>query len=344
MASGAADGFATAGARVAGLGAGYGVGGALYSSSRGAAGNNIRGALGGAASGAAAGAMIAGPIGAAVGAVAGLVGGIVGMGAASKAAAKAMAEAMKQVALSMDSLRASVTGDNLALSIADVEADREQRRKMIEDAWSGGDANSDRVQWRTKKLAEMNALEDQRIAKLRVEYEQQQTYAREDLEVRKLRAEGHTKEADALARQEAADREIAQAVADHRSDEYIATLKYVTGLELATNAMDKATSSAVNMVEGYKLQAEVFRVMASGPRTSSLSAGGYGSSYTPRMIPTGGTRGTPQPTTPQVLQPVVFTVDARVFAEGMLKQFGAGQTGGNLKVAFGDLVQRAIPE
>jgi hypothetical protein len=324
--------------------AGYQTGQSLYSTSHSTSGNYARGALSGAAQGAAMGAMIAGPAGAAVGALAGFVGGIMGVGSAAKEAARQMAEAVKAVSISMDALRANVRGDTLAEGIAGIEADREQRRKMIEDAWSGGDANSDRVQWRTKKLKEMNALEDERIAKLREEYAQQQTYAREDLEVRKLRAEGHTKEADAMARQQAADREIAQAIADHRSDEYIATLKYVTGLELATNAMDKATSSAVNMVEGYKLQAEVFRVMASGPRTSSLSAGGYGSSYTQRVIPTGGTRGMPQPTTPQVLQPVVFTVDGRVLAEGMLKQFGAGVTGGNLKVAFGDLVQRAIPE
>jgi hypothetical protein len=325
--------------------AGFSLGQQFYSSSHSGGGNTVRGAVGGTLAGALAGTAIAPGIGTAVGAMAGFVGGILGVGSAAKDAARQMADAVKQVTLSTAALRADVAHDTVAAGIAAIEADRAARIKAVEDAWSGGGAGSDRVLWRTAREKEINALEDERIAKLKEEYALSQTYAREDLEVRKLRAEGHAKEADAMARQDAADREIAQAIADHRSDEYIATLRYVTGLELATNAMDKATSSALNMVEGYKLQAAVFRVMAAGPATQSVGGAYAGASYSgPIRPPTGPARGTPQPTDPVTLQPLVLTVDGRVLAEGMLKQYGAGQTGGNLKVAFGALVQRAIPE
>lgn len=268
---GAAAGGAFAG--LAGLGTGYGIGGALYNSGMGRGQNNTRGALGGAAGGAAMGALMGSvipglgtAIGAVIGGAAGAIGGLLGIGSAAKQAAKQMADAQATLKISMQGLRATVSGDQLGVAIAQIEAEREKYRRDYEDAYAGGKNERERY----RLIGEMNALENKRIQMLRDEYALKQQYATEDLEARKLRAEGHTSEADALTRKNAADREIAQAIADHRSDEYIATLRYVTGLELATNAMDKAGSAALNMVSGYKYQAAFFNAMTARSGTGVL--------------------------------------------------------------------------
>lgn len=251
-----------AGIALASAGVGYGIGQATFSTSHGAAGNNARGGLGGAAAGAGIGFMIAGPMGAAVGAVAGFVGGIVGVGKASREAAKQMAEAVKQVALSMDALRATVKGDALAQGIAAIEADRAARAKAIEEAWSGGDANSDRVRWRTQQHKELNALEDERIRQLREEFALQQTRADEDLRVRTLRNQGQAHDADVLAKQLADQREYDAAVKAGRDENYLSLLKWNQGIEQSAVAMNAATASALNMVQGYRTQAVIFAAMA----------------------------------------------------------------------------------
>jgi hypothetical protein len=308
-----------AGGGLAGGFIGYGVGASLYSQSHGGFGNAARGALGGAASGAAAGFMVGGPIGAAVGGLAGFVGGMPGVGSAAKEAAKADGRGGESGQLSMDSLRATVKGDTLGQAIAGCRSRPPQRRKQIEDAWSGGGANSDRVQWRTKKLKEMNALEDERIAKLREEYAlSRPTRAKTSrCGSSALRA---TRKKRTRWPATAADREIAQAIADHRSDEYIATLKYVTGLELATNAMDKASTSALNMVEGYNIVAEAFRF--SGNTTGMTAGGGYGGASVsgPLAVPTGGSRGTPQPTAPIIIENIL-QLDGREIARNSKKVY-----------------------
>lgn len=262
------QGMAMAGAGLAGLGVGYGVGQSLYSTSHGTAGNYARGAIGGAASGAAAGFMIAGPAGAAVGAVAGLVGGILGIGSASKAAAKAMAEAQENVRLSTEALRASVRGDTLGAAIAQVNADREQRRRAIEDAYQGGGSGSDQVRRRNAALAEMNALENQRIAQLREEYALMQTRRAEDLQVRLLTAQGRDSEARALALQLAQQREREDLVKsfgasiDPAEAATLALLDQVQAQEALAAATNKANGAALNMVSGYRLQAQIFGAMS----------------------------------------------------------------------------------
>jgi hypothetical protein len=159
-----------------GLLTGYGIGSSLYSTSHGDFGNYARGALGGAGAGALAGAAIGSVIpgigtaaGAVIGGVTGLIGGILGIGSASKEAKRHLAELQKDLATSMDSLRAQVSHNDLGSQLAQVEADREQRRRAIEEAYQGGGANSENVRSRTALLREMNALEDQYIAQLKEE-------------------------------------------------------------------------------------------------------------------------------------------------------------------------------
>jgi hypothetical protein len=149
--------------------AGYQIGQEMYSTSHGGAGNYARGAIGGAAAGAMIGSQILPGIGTAVGAIAGFVGGIIGVSNAAKEAARQMREMQTAVTLSMAELRAVVAKDPLALAIAQVEADREARRKAIEDAYQGGGAGSEQVKKRIAALNEMNSLEDQRIAQLKNE-------------------------------------------------------------------------------------------------------------------------------------------------------------------------------
>jgi hypothetical protein len=265
---------------IAGGAAGFGFGQSLYSSSHGGFGNTARGALGGAGAGALAGAAAGGPVGAAVGALAGLAGGILGVGSASREAAKAMAEAVKQVTLSMAALRASVHGETLEGAIAAVEADRARQAKAIEEAWSGGDANSDRVRWRTQQHKELNALEDERIRQLREEYALAQARAAEDLQVRLLTAQGRDEEARTFALQLAQERERQTLIKsfgesiDPVEQATLSLLDQVQAQEKLKAATDAANGSALNMVDGYKaLQSHIFAAMS--PRSSIIGA------YTP---------------------------------------------------------------
>jgi hypothetical protein len=144
-------------AAIAGGLAGYDTGQQMYSTSHGTVGNYARGGLGGAASGAMAGAMI---------------GSVVPgrryrdrrggrrprrlrgwhprrrLGVAR--GARQMREARKAIELSMSELHAVVARDAVAQGISQIDADREQRRKAIEDAYSGGGSGSDTVRMRNR--------------------------------------------------------------------------------------------------------------------------------------------------------------------------------------------------
>lgn len=174
-----------------GFESGQAVGGALYSTSHGAFGNYARGALGGAASGALAGAAIGSVVpgigtaaGAVIGGVTGLIGGILGIGSASKEAKKQIDEMRRAVADDMASLRASVEKDSVASARAQVEADRERRKKAIEEAYSGGGANSDTVRKRNELLKEVDKLEDDYLRQLEEEIRLKQERTVEDYQAR----------------------------------------------------------------------------------------------------------------------------------------------------------------
>lgn len=263
------------GAAFAGLGAGYGAGQALYSSSHGTFGNYARGAIGGAASGAAAGFMIAGPVGAAIGGVAGLVGGILGIGSASREAARHMRELQKTLSDDMASLRAQVARDSLAAGIADIEKDREARRRQIEDAYAGGKADSENVRIRTRLLAEMNALEDQRIQQLKEEIEVQKKNYAEDLQVRLLVAQGKNKDADRLRLQLAQEREYREAVKAGYDDTTLALLRQVQAQEKLAAEANNATTALQNVPPGFKIRLAQFNAM-----TGITPSGVFGDSPT----------------------------------------------------------------
>jgi hypothetical protein len=257
---------------------GESVGAGLYSTSHGTFGNYARGALGGAAAGALTGAAIGsvvGPIGTAAGAViggvTGLVGGILGIGSASKEAKKQIDEMRKAVASDMASLRASVAKDSLESAKAAAEEDRERRRKAIEDAYSGGGANSDTVRQRNALLKEMNALEDQYIQQLEQEARVKQERTIEDYEARAAAATPGNEAAESEAsfvRSQRREREDLIASfgpeIDAREAATLAALDNAQAAELAAakakgfaDAISNATS-VLNAPSGFKVEPYIY--------------------------------------------------------------------------------------
>jgi hypothetical protein len=245
-----------AGIALGGLGVGYGIGGAAHSATMAGLG----GALGGAGSGAMIGAAFGsalGPhgaaIGAALGGLTGLVGGLLGFGSAAKEAARQMKEAQTVLALSMASLRADVNHDVLGGGIARVNEERETRRKAIEDAFPGGGSGSEQVAKRNAMLADMNALEDKRIALLQIEYAQSQKHDIEDLKVRKLRAEGHLYEADAMAFAEQQAKELEAAQNSGKDAAYMMLFAETQLAEKRAHQADVMQAAVRNAPSGFKV-------------------------------------------------------------------------------------------
>jgi hypothetical protein len=251
---------------------GYGVGSALYSTSHGAAGNYARGALGGAAAGALTGAAIGSVIpgigtavGAVVGGLTGLVGGILGVGSAAKEAKRHLAELQKDLETSMASLRAQVAHNDLAGSIAQADADREQRRRAIEEAYQGGGANSENVRRRNELLRENDALEDRYIAQLREEAAAKSQYFTEDLDVRALRAKGQAKQADDLEFQHQQQRELDEYrrthdMTDAANQAQYAYLQQVIAMEANRRAIDAATGAMTDFTNAVRNAPQGFRI------------------------------------------------------------------------------------
>lgn len=265
--------------------AGYNLGGAFASTSHGAAGNYARGAIGGAAAGALAGATvgsvvpvigtaIGAVVGGAIGLVAGLFGAKKGMDTLS-AAAREMRSALEST---MEALRAEVSKDSLAASIAQVHAQSAQIRKQIEDAYSGGGANSDTVRERNKLLAEAALLEQKRIDLLKEESAALSRYFTEDLRVRELRAQGRTSEADAVEFQNRQARERDEYRRTHDMTQQASIdqynyLVYVQGLEKNSEALRANTQALQTFMRGapsgFKLEGYIQEVAKGRPYPSS---------------------------------------------------------------------------
>jgi hypothetical protein len=271
--------------------AGYQTGQAMSSQKHGTMGNLVRGGLGGAASGAMAGFAIGGPIGAIAGAGIGFVAGLFGASKAMKEAAKQARELRAALSITMAGLRAEVGKDALAASIAQVEAQREQIRRQIEEAYQGGDRNSATVKERNRQLAELNRLEDERIRQLKEEAAVMQTRQTEDFRVRELRAQGKTKEADAMSLRLAQQREREDLVrsfgtdVDDKEKLILAALDAALAAERNASALDRNTAAltrVLNAPSGYKVEADLYQFRTPAPRQ-------------PRMQPTapqfsGGTK------------------------------------------------------
>lgn len=220
--------------------------------------------------GAGAGFAMGGPVGAAVGALSGLAGGILGAGEAARKAARQFREAMTSVGQSIremredavgidqwqqarrgvlsevnsifDTARGALTGlaglndrdiqsrDDIARIIAEARA-----RRDLSITNKAADAQLSAFIDKMKELdsafgARLEKLEQERLLMIRV--------GTEDLEVRALVAQGKDKEAEALKRTLAQEREILASRDAGYDDAYRARLRYVHGLEDEAAALD----------------------------------------------------------------------------------------------------------
>jgi hypothetical protein len=243
------------------------------------------GAIGGAASGFMLGNAILPGIGGAVGGIAGFVGGIIGAGDAARAAAERLRKAKEAFDTAFESAKAEVAGDQLALQIAQTHAQYDQLRDALKDAtpWLqrmiGSALNLGNY---ATSLADVNRLEQERIAQLKEEAEAQRRYFTEDLRVRELRAKGQTKEADALEFQNKQQRELDEYRRTHVMDDseqgrqnqaQFAYLQYVQSLEKNTAAVTDLTKSmqAFNTPTGYKVESRLFQYATPEPRPAGLT-------------------------------------------------------------------------
>lgn len=248
-----------AGSAIGGGMVGYGIGSMTT--------NRTLGGLGGAAGGAATGFSMGGPVGAAVGAVTGFIGGIIGSGKAARQAAREMERLQKSVKLSMEAYRANIQGDSLAQAIAQSRAALKQMLDQISDAYRGRKNEPER--FRQQDIARRLQAEEEK--KIRESFETQRRQSQEDLTVRKLIAEGRTKEAEAMALQLAQQREYADAVKAGADATYLATLSEVQRLEAIKKSSEELQTATRNAPSGVKLaeyifdHADIFR--GSGSRT-----------------------------------------------------------------------------
>jgi hypothetical protein len=199
-----------------------------------------------------------------------------GVASAAKEARKRMEDMQRALAIGMEGLKAAVSGDQLGVAIAQINAEREQKRREYEDAYAGGRNEVERY----RLIDEMNRLEDKRIQLLKEEYSIQQSRQFEDLQARLLAAQGHTQEAEAMRLMLAQKREREDLIKsfgleiDASEASTLALLDQVQAQEKLKTATDAASASALNMVQGYRYQAQFFSAMTS--RSGAGVIGGAG--------------------------------------------------------------------
>lgn len=205
---GGSGGFAKlAGAGLAGVGVGYGIGSSTT--------KRENGALFGMAGGAAAGFAVGGPVGAAVGALTGLVGGLVGSSQAARAHAKALEEAQRSLRTTMDQYTKTAFGTNTDLDqqLAAAKAEYDALQKQIGEAYSG--RNNETARFGARKEADVAyAANVERIQRDAAKSVAQQMA---DLEVRRMRASGQGPQAEFQSFVNGQDRER-QGVVDKYGD------------------------------------------------------------------------------------------------------------------------------
>lgn len=214
------------GAAGLGLGVGYGVGSMTT--------NRALGGLGGAAGGALAGFAVGGPVGAAIGGLAGFVSGIFGAGSAAKRAAKELAELQKSLKLTLDTLRARATGDELAEALIRNRQELQALLLEIDKAFPGKKYEAERNRQRQEAIR----LEDQLAQKLKDEFALKQRQLTEDLMVRALESQGRSAAAQEMAFALQQEREMAEAIRNRWTAEQIATLATVQAAEALQRTAD----------------------------------------------------------------------------------------------------------
>jgi colicin import membrane protein len=286
-----------------------------------ATGDKAAGAIGGAVSGAVLGGQVAGAPGAIAGGIAGFIGGVLGAGNAAKEAAAKLEAARISFKNSWDAIVAEINGDDLAQAIANADQRFQQLKQQFADTLSVSDILNGKFK---KGLEEINALEDQYLAKLKQEAAAKAHYFDESLDVRILRAQGKTKEADALDlrnRQEqerdefkrthklvddpnttADDAEVAQNIAAYNK------LLYAQSLELTANTKAIEENTRVhNSPTGFKVEPFVYQFATpakrppistapNGPRVNPIPTAGASLSKAPVTVTNNwyidGTKGT----------------------------------------------------
>lgn len=216
------------GAAIGGGLAGYEVGSRTTS--------GVRGAGMGALSGAATGYAMGGPVGAAVGAVTGFIGGIIGSGKAARQAAREMAELQKALAATMKVLRAQVAGDDLAVTIAQIQAQTDALKKQASEAYKGRANEAER--FRIQREAE--ALGAKLIEQAREEHALKLQQFTQDLRVREMQSQGRSIEAQELAFSLAQERELTDARKSGATAAQLATLATIHAAEAQQRAADLA--------------------------------------------------------------------------------------------------------
>lgn len=251
---------------LAGAAVGYGVG----QSTQSGAGGFVTGAVGGAA----AGWMAGGPIGAAVGGLAGAVSGLIGGLNGAAEASRQWDRALEDLERSVERMRAEVAGDALREQTAAVEEWADAARRALEDLYRGanfaqgiGLENAQAGEYQ-RRLAEINALEAERIAQLQEEAAAMRDDLADSLAVRTLAAQGRTEEARALRlqldQQEELDRYRKAFEADGLDAQeaaLLAQLEYVHALERTAEAMSGLNREALNLPATFKMAGYVFDAM-----------------------------------------------------------------------------------
>jgi len=187
-------------------------------------------------------------------------------------------------------------------------------------------ANLTTLQGKGKNVAQDRDLATllSQLQQLDAEYKKQTAAAQLDeqqsLQVRLLRAQGNTQAADALALQIQQQKEYTAAVQAGYDASTLALLKQVQAQEALTAATNGANAAALNMVNGYKLQATIFSAIAAQSGAGSIYGGSVSSA------------GVAAPPSGDLTVPV--SIDGKVVATAVLKNFRSAssrQTGDSTK-------------
>jgi hypothetical protein len=187
-----------------------------------------------------------------------------------------------ELKLSFADLRARVAGDTLGQQQAQLAAELQKFLLQINAALPGGKNEAEREKQRADAKGLYKTLGDQLVAAIALSLQRQG----EDYQVRYLRATGQTKAADDRAFALSQERERADLVksfGDFKDATELAVLAQydqTAAAEKAAYALNKLSTSALNMVQGYKIQATIFGASNPGGRP-------IGSPYVPTPTPIG---------------------------------------------------------
>jgi len=294
-------------------------------------GNMVHSASGGAALGAAAGAgqgfATAGPMGALIGGISGLVSGFLSGASAAEQMAQSIADMQRQFKITITTMNeAAGAATSLDVALAKLAESTQQAFAQAIDA----NGISGTINGKTKQDWEQIQKDAATTAAiLKDQFALEQKTTTESLQARLLRAQGNTIAADAMDLQVQQQEERAKLLNSYglTSDATAAQIANLTATQQATLALldqvqaqekikaatDALTNANENLVQGYKLNLELFKYSpALGPGASPFVP------QTPTPVPQGTgptiTSGRPSPANRTIVVPVTLTVDGKVVA------------------------------